>query len=212
MKNLVVFDLDGTLNRTDLYAVRAHTEALRQYGVTHLSEEEIKSFFGGPAENFCRHVFPDMDDKQVRGYLDVVAAFENEYIKEYRASFDGVPELLDRLHTDGYLLAVCSNASLRYITLVLTELGLIRKIDHIQNIVPGLAKTETLAMLLEKVRPDNAVMVGDRHFDLEAAKANHLPFIGCLYGFAPEEMRQADIAVERAGDIYDAVRKLMPNA
>ena len=31
---LVVFDLDGTLNRTDLFAVDAHLTALREHGRT----------------------------------------------------------------------------------------------------------------------------------------------------------------------------------
>lgn len=31
---LVIFDLDGTLNRTDLYSVAAQQKALEEFGVT----------------------------------------------------------------------------------------------------------------------------------------------------------------------------------
>ena len=32
MKPLIVFDLDGTLNRTDLYSVPSHLEAMKHFG------------------------------------------------------------------------------------------------------------------------------------------------------------------------------------
>ena len=155
-------------------------------------------------------VFEDFDAKQVRAYLDVVAALENKYIKENKASFEGVPAALQKLKKDGYLLGVCSNASLRYISMVLTELGFIDLIDCIQNILPGLAKMDTLQMLLQKVEPDAAVMVGDRHYDMEAAIYNHIPFIGCLYGYAPDEIKNADICINNGEELYKAVHTLLP--
>ena len=51
-------------------------------------------------------------------------------------------------------------------------------------------------------------MVGDRIFDLEAAKANHIPFVGCLYGFGPNELSKADIVVEHASEITQAIEQL----
>ena len=43
---LVVFDLDGTLNRTDLYSVPAHRTAFEELGMFGITDEEIISNFG----------------------------------------------------------------------------------------------------------------------------------------------------------------------
>lgn len=44
---LVIFDLDGTLNRTDLYSVAAQQKALEEFGVTGIPEADLKGCLGG---------------------------------------------------------------------------------------------------------------------------------------------------------------------
>ena len=52
-------------------------------------------------------------------------------------------------------------------------------------------------------------MVGDRIFDMEAARGNSIPFIGCLYGYCPAEMAGSDRTVDCAAAIFDAVQDLI---
>ena len=52
-------------------------------------------------------------------------------------------------------------------------------------------------------------MVGDTIFDLEAARKNDLPFIGCLYGFRPAEMAAADRKVAAVSEIPAAAQELL---
>ena len=52
-------------------------------------------------------------------------------------------------------------------------------------------------------------MVGDRHFDIEAARAVSIPVIGCGYGLAPSEVTGADIVVSDASELPDAVERLL---
>ena len=70
-------------------------------------------------------------------------------------------------------------------------------------------KTQTLALLLNRIKPTKAVMVGDRVFDKEAAFENKIPFIGCGYGYNTQEMQGSDIIVSHANQLYDAVVKLI---
>ena len=74
---------------------------------------------------------------------------------------------------------------------------------------PGCTKSDTLKIVLDKIRPDKAVMVGDRHHDMQAARDNGLPFVGCQYGYLPHEVDGADIRVARAEDIPRAVKSLI---
>lgn len=52
-------------------------------------------------------------------------------------------------------------------------------------------------------------MVGDRKFDIMAAEDNNLPFIGCAYGYAPKEIRGADIVIEHPRELPATVTALL---
>lgn len=206
---LVVFDLDGTLNRTDLFTIPASRQALAERGITDKSDEVIMSMVGARG---C-DIFPALlgtDDSEIGwAYLKRVGELENEYIKTNHGTFPKIKELLLDLHNNGYRTAVCSNASERYIRMVLETLGILEDIDAIQPLLPNLTKDDTLRLLIQREAPEKAVMVGDRHFDKAAARANSIPFIGCLYGYSREEVIDADIAVEQPCEILDAVKKLI---
>ena len=210
-RKLVVFDLDGTLNRIDLYAVPSHQQALAEFGrAGQVTDQQIIDTFGGRAEDYCKILLPNASAEDQQRYLKRQSELEREYIKKFHASFPGTPEMLDTLHQRGYQTAVCSNASLRYITMVLQTLQLIDKIDYIQHLRLGVTKVQTLSELLASVNPVRAVMVGDRIFDLQAAQGNHIPFIGCSYGYAPAgELDQADWMVDTPSQIPDAVDRLI---
>lgn len=208
-QKLVVFDLDGTLNRTELYAVPAHHRALAELGLPDRSDEIIVSAFGACAQEGVQLLTGRSDPAFVKEYMQCSGRHEQELIRENAGSYEGVPEALRSLREDGYTTAVCSNSSERYIRMVLGALHLLEEIDLIQPLVEGMDKNGTLGLLLAREQPCAAVMVGDRVYDRDAARANGLPFIGCLYGFRPEEVRDADAAVSAAGEIPAAVKRLI---
>lgn len=206
----MVFDLDGTLNRTDAYAVPAHMEAMEHFGSPKelIDPDFIRSTFGMRWQEYTKLLLPGRDEQEVRQYLNMVARKEDEYMKTKGSTFDGVPEMLDSLHSMGCKTAVCSNASLRYISSVLKAIKIDDSIDYVQELVAGLTKEDTLRLLLEKTQPQQAVMVGDRIFDIKAARANELPSIGCLYGFCREEAQTADYAVESVSEIVPIIERI----
>lgn len=209
VKKLAVFDLDGTLNRTDLYSVPAHLKALGERGINNVTPETIISTYGERANDYVRKLVGDVTDEEARSYLDAVAKYESEFIYDKGKPYDGVLNSLKKLKENGYYTAVCSNSSRRYITMVLEALGLMPYIDFIQDLQPNMTKVQTLALLLDKEKPDKAVMVGDRVFDVEAGHENNLKAIGCMYGFNLGELEDADVKIESAGDIYTAVTQLI---
>ena len=209
LKKLAVFDLDGTLNRTDLYSVPAHLKALAERGIHNITPEQIISTFGERASDYVQKLVGNVTDEEARSYLDAVAKYELEFIYNKGKPYDGVLDSLKKLKENGYYTAICSNSSRRYITMVLNALGLMPYIDFIQDLQPNMTKVQTLALLLDKEKPDKAVMVGDRVFDVEAGHKNNLKVIGCLYGFNPDELKDADVKIESAGDIYTAVVQLI---
>ncbi|MFZ2539296.1 MAG: HAD hydrolase-like protein [Oscillospiraceae bacterium] len=208
-KKLVVFDLDGTLNKTELYAVPAHRKALAELNISDKSDELIISTFGARGIDCVHLLINTTDEKEAYDYFKKVSQYENEFITQFAGEFEGTSAMLDTLRKDGYHIAVCSNASERYIRMVLSALNIIDKIDYIQPLLLDMIKDDTLKFLLEREMPDKAVMVGDRVFDKNAARANAIPFIGCMYGFENSEVADADIAVKEPSEINDAVKKLI---
>lgn len=212
MKRLVVFDLDGTLNRTELYTIPANRKTLEAFGITskQISDEQILSQVGASFYDAIHYFLgEDVSPEDVEKYKTLNTEYENEFMQTNSAFYDGVDVALQTLKEQGFELAVCSNASERYIKLVLNTLGLNEYIDHIQPLLPNMTKVDTLGLLLERVSPDKAVMVGDRYFDKDASRGNNLPFIGCKYGFCSAEVADADIAVDSPTEFVDAVNKLI---
>jgi phosphoglycolate phosphatase len=207
-EKLVVFDLDGTLNRTELFALPAHRQVTEEFGGNRLEPEQIIALFG---ENFlrCQDVFlPEATRAEYLRYLARLEELEMRYAKTLHGSFDGTGELLAKLWKEGYILAICSNTPLVYIDTVLHVLGIEKYFSARQGTVEKSTKAETLRLLLGKIPHQAAVMVGDTAYDMEAARANGLGFIGCLYGYRPEGVAQADRTVKRPADIYRAVKAL----
>mgnify|MGYP003371780408 CR=1 FL=1 len=207
---LVVFDLDGTLNRTDLYAVPAHRTAFEELGMFGMTDEEIISNFGASDSEYLKKMVPHLNGEQARRHLSRVAELESYFMKEFHGEYEGVTDMMSELKEQGYWIAVCSNSSQTYIRMVLDTLNLSRFVDEIQELIEGKDKVYTLSLLLKRLRPQAAVMVGDRFYDMDAAVENGIPFIGCAYGYGKEaEMAAANVMVNCAGDITKAVRGLI---
>ncbi len=198
---LFIFDLDGTLNRTELFSVDAHQTVQAEFGWPVQTAEEIMSVFGEPVNEYMPKILPGADPDTISRYVRRVSEVEHDFIDQ-AASYCGCPQLLDILHERGFRTAVCSNSSYRYISMVLSAIDLMDRIDFIQPLEDGMTtKSQSLQSLLNKVKPAFAVMVGDTMMDYQAAVDNQIPFIGCEYGFRPQEMRNLQCFVHQPLDI-----------
>lgn len=207
-KKLVVFDLDGTLNRTECFALPAILDALRDYGITSFTEEDIKKTFGARDEDTIKLFFGNKAEEMNDIFWNKVDEYSKTRYADCYKPYYGVIEVLARLKYNGYLTAVCSNAELDYIQFVTNKLGIYGYIDYFQPLIKGKTKKDTLKMLLHKVKPKKAVMVGDRYFDMEAARYNKIPFVGCSYGFAKEgELDGADAIIDEPIEIIEFLCK-----
>lgn len=207
-KRLVAFDLDGTLNRTDLFSVPAIQLVQKQLGFPISSPEKIISSYGTAYREFMEILFPGGDEQTTRDYQRLIPQAEQQYLLLARP-YEGVPELLDSLREIGYQTAVCSNSNYRYITTALKAIGVYNRIDVIQELESGMeTKTESLTCLIQKTHCAKAIMVGDTLFDYQAAKDNGIPFIGCRYGFRPYEMESLSPVVDTPLEILTWVKKL----
>ncbi len=207
-KKLVVFDLDGTLNQAHLFTLKSHREALREFGVTDMSDEALMATLGNQYAFYRSDILPGRSEEEYARYWKLQQEREAVNRATDHAAYPGVIEMLSALKDGGYFTAICTNAHPDYGHEIATLLGFHHLIDYVQGIVPGHSKVASLRKLLADTKA-KTVMVGDRIFDLQAARENNVPFIGCLYGYNPAEMETADIQVNAPLDIVPAVEQLM---
>lgn len=207
MDRYVIFDIDGTLNQTELYAVEAYQKAMKKRG-RDLTREEMLACIGLSPAMIVEKLFGSLTDEELKKWRKDIKNYEFELMKDHAAAFDGMKETLQKLRRQGFKLAICSNAFPDHIIHVLEAIHLNGMFDEIGNLTMGENKSEVLRELLKKITPAQACMVGDRRFDILAAADNHIPVIGCAYGYAPKEIKDADYVVQKPVEILDAVREI----
>lgn len=207
MERYMIFDIDGTLNQTDLYAVEAYQKALLKRG-RKVERSKIISCFGLSPAMIIEKLFGSLTDEELKAWRKDIKDFEFNLMRNNAAPFEGMKETLHGLRAQGFKLAVCSNAFPEHIEHVLEAIHLNGMFDEIGNLNMGSNKSEVLATLLGRLAPVQACMVGDRVFDIQAAVDNQIPVIGCAYGYAPEEVQMATIVVQKPLEILDAAKEI----
>lgn len=212
-KVLVVFDLDGTLNQTELHSVYSQSEAMKRFNLPALSRETLVSLIGAPSHEYTKVIAPGLSGDSLNDFLACCLELDRIYMKKYGKCYDGIKELLAKLHNDGMTVAVCSNSSTGYITSVLDAIGLTDMIDIIQPIIKPFGKSYSLKHLLGTVPHSAAIMVGDTSYDRDAAADNNIPFIACLYGYGKNELNNEKHKAHIPEEIYTViVDKILKNA
>ncbi len=209
---LVIFDVDGTLNQTERYAIDAYRKALTEIGKTNYTDAELRARIGAPFEEDILYFLGDQKETLGNQFLDSITKYWIEGIKRKATTYPGVTEMLETLKQKGYQLAICSNAYPQELETILDTLKIGDQFCYIQGLTEEGTKKDSLRVLLKTCKPKWAVMVGDRNYDCEAAEANNIGFIGCLYGYCmPGELNHCKYLTSSAYEIPDLTVRLEQN-
>ncbi|MFW5945995.1 MAG: HAD family hydrolase [Candidatus Natronoplasma sp.] len=203
-RKLIIFDLDGTLYKTEEVSVPALKEAFSLFGIT-VSRETILNQFGEPTDQIIENLVPkekiDLKDQIKKAIVEK----ESEFIPIEATLYDGVKNLLRTLTERGHKLAICSNGRYDYIEKVLETTSIMKYFSSIKAYTEDKSKAERIEELLSEFSVREALMVGDRYHDIEAAKSAGVKSIGALYGYGGEEAKKADFVIEEPEDIVSIV-------
>lgn len=205
---MLIFDLDGTLFKTRDAVVPAVQESLEELGIPSVGEDKIISLLGESTSIFSEKVMEGHEDK-LEDFMDIFWLREKENVDEHGKLFDGTQEMLEKLRSSGYALAVCSNGSQEYVDYVLHVTGISDyfdlKVSSSQHDNKGAAVRE----IIQENNHSDYIMIGDKHHDFQAGKDNNILSIGVKYGYGePEELKQADYLVESPEEIPDVVSRI----
>ena len=190
-RNVLLFDLDGTLTDPKEGITTCVQVALERCGVTVVDRDALCPFIGPPLkEAFMRFYGFDSEkaDEAVKAYRERFAAvgkFENKV-------YDGMEGFLQNLCSRGKKLMVATSKPEIFAKEILDHFGLSRYFSFIGGALlddSRVLKEDVISYVLQEngVSPQEAVMIGDREHDVIGAHKNGIPCIGVLYGYGSRE-------------------------
>ena len=200
----VLFDLDGTLTASAPGITGSVRHTLEAMGAQPLPDEVLSRFVGPPLFDSFQE-YSGMTPAQAEVAVSVYRDHYPENGLFNATVFQGIPNLLRALRDDGVYLAIATAKPLHMAVQVLEHFGLARFFDNVVGATLA-RKDASKESLLRDALPKKyarAAMVGDRRFDIEAAKAVGIDAIGVAYGYGSRDELSAAGADAIAGAVPD---------
>ena len=215
MRRIIFFDLDGTLTDAGPGIKACINYALDKMNFKKLGMDSdwvvgpslwdtfIK--LGIPEENLNAAVSLYRERYNVKGYLE-------------NSVYVGIPGQLAMLLEMGYVLSLATSKPTVSASAILEYFDLTRYFSYEfgSNLDGSLSDKSILlkhALAVTGFEPNNALMIGDRQYDIIGAKSNLIKSVGVSYGYgSTNELREAgaDLLVEKPAELAKAVQKLLP--
>ena len=217
MNRLAIFDCDGTLVDSGATIYRALRAAFDMHGVDLPPPEIARRVIGLSLTEAMAALVPDVSHEQhlalaedyKRAFWQLRAAGEVE-----EPLFEGVLELLDRLESDGWLLAVATGKSDRGLRHCLESHDIHARFISLQTADRHPSKPHPSmveqAIADANASPETSFVVGDTSFDMAMAVNAGALGIGAGWGYhGVEELLGAGAAAvaDRPLDVLEAVRE-----
>jgi phosphoglycolate phosphatase len=193
-----IFDFDGVIIDSLPAVETAINGALLAHGFAPRSTAEIARFIGPTTLSAFAELTGAAEDSPI--VAACVASYHDLYARVYLDQtrlVDGIAEVLRSLTLPR---ALATSKEREFVAPLLEHFGL----EFAVVSAPALAepKAETVARAREALGARDTVVIGDRHYDIEAARACGLRVIGVTWGFGDrDELRGADVVVERPAEL-----------
>jgi phosphoglycolate phosphatase len=184
---LCLFDLDGTLIDSEHGITACVKHALARLDVPVPDDDELRGWIGPP----LRHSFaPLLDHDAARIESAVELYHERFHTHGWREHeiYPGIELLIEQLLAADHRLAVVTSKPHRHAAPIIAHLPFGSAFLRLYGPDPASPHSEKASMIAAALNdfdaaPDDAVMIGDRRFDIEGAVANGVRGIGVLWGF-----------------------------
>ncbi len=223
MFRFVLFDLDGTLTDPKEGICKCVQYALKAQNIDEPDLDKLEPFIGPPLKNSFMD-FYGMDEEHAiaavekyRERFSTIGLYENEL-------YPGMKECLQSFKSHGIKLAVASSKPKEFVDRILKHFQIeeyfdvvcgsekngkkVEKPDVMREAISKLfhVREESVADKSKNIIPwDDILMVGDRKFDVEGAKAFGIKCVGVSYGYATEgelEAAGADFITDELEELH----------
>lgn len=215
MKKVIFFDLDGTLTDPMTGICKSAARALSHFGIEK-DYTELTYFIGPPLmDTFMERFHLTQEEAKeavrvFREYFIPTGIYENEI-------YPGIEEMLAHLEKEGKYLAMATSKPEPMAETVLRHFGIRQYIRLLAASTIDETRTKKSEVLQYAIEQSgltdiaDAIMVGDRCYDVAGAKAVGMQCIGVLYGYGSrEELEEAgaDYIVESVAELEELLLKL----
>lgn len=192
----VLLDFDGTFADTGVGIFNSVRVAIAAMNMRQLDQKQLRTFIGPPIhDSFKRELglTDEQCDFAVQKYREV---YGKRGIYQFEV-YKGIPELVARLRENGIKVAIASAKPERFILKIFNFLKLTDELDFISATKSDSADEDKCTLINRAVEAlgvdkSRVLMVGDRHFDINGAKAAGVKSAGVTYGYGTrEELRGA---------------------
>ncbi len=204
-----LFDLDGTLTDPGPGITNSVMYALQKSGYPVPERSELYKFIGPPLV-FSFKTYSGMSDEEAeralwyyRERFEAGGLFENEI-------YPGIPELLEKIKRGGGRIILCTGKPEEFAVRILEYFGILKYFDFAAGNTLDEKRPEKRQVMehimarFPDLGPENTVMVGDRRYDVLAAKELGFTAAGVLFGYGTrEELEEAnaDMLAESVGEL-----------
>lgn len=189
----ILWDIDGTLFSSENILASTYRKAFLDFQkntkqkIAIPSLPQILNEIGKPVKEIFKNLTPGLKTKeQEKLSLAVLAELVRLISLGGGSYYAGMPSTLSRLHKRGYLFFSASNGRYPYIEAILRASECVHYFPEIEfiNYKNIKNKSELVAHILKKrkLQAQEALLVGDRQSDRDAACDNGLAFVACTYG------------------------------
>lgn len=204
----ILFDLDGTITNSYEGIVNAVKFSLDKINFKY-DETKLISFIGPPLkDSYMELGFSETESKaRIEDFRDY---YFKKGMKEMHL-YDGIEDTIKNLHDKRYKIYLATSKVESSAKKILSDNHLLKYFSYVAGATMDQSRVEkedVIAYLLDKtgIKPEESIMVGDRHHDIEGAKMNNIRAIAAEYGFGnKEEYENAVFVAQKPTDIYDYV-------
>ena len=192
MKNIIYFDLDGTISDSAPGIIDSVKYALSYFRIDEKDEKKLNLFIGPPLFDAFSAVYgmtKEDADRAVEKYRENYN--KNGAIYNFNI-YDGVEDMLKALKKASKKLYIATAKPTEFAKKILDRADLSKYFDNIYGASFDETRRTKTAVIEYAIKENNhkksdILMVGDRENDVTGAKNNGIDVLGVLYGYGSQE-------------------------
>ncbi len=212
MKELIIFDLDGTLINSIADLGTATNYALRLNGYPEHELSKYNMLVGNGVSKLIEHALPETERtvKNIECIKKDFKTYYNVHNTDLTVPYPGIPELLETLQQKGIKMAVASNkyieATQALVKHFFPNISFVA-VEGQREGVPVKPDPSVVFNILGKalVKKQNVLYVGDSGVDMETARRACVDSVGVTWGFRS----RAELQEYLAGNIVDKPEEIL---
>ena len=190
--DVVLFDLDGTVIDSIEGILNSINYSFRNVGIEETDEEKLLPLIGPPIVHTLQLHY-GMTEAEANHTMTFYHKYYSEEGWKQFSLYEGIEELIKELKKQGKKIGMATNKPKHYAEKIMEYKNLHMYFDYIggSNFEKGITNKKLVILdCLDKMGTSDkskALMVGDRHYDIDGATEAGIDAIGITYGYGDKD-------------------------